>query len=217
MTDTFYGGIVKSFVEGHGVDRVLSIDLETIIRNQSDFLTDERIIAVSMSYLDKGTMKTDLLLARDDSKQEEDRLLEQLNSFVQLFRPTLIIGYNQTGYDLPLLWLKMRKRPYSKQLWDLKYYLSVSYCLDMMPVISDFLGSLDGDYKYRKLSEVVKNDSFAHLPLERKKELVLKDGKNIGEVIEELWRSGSQDFVEYCRGDTRDVLSIFVDIFKIKT
>lgn len=217
MTDTFYGGIVKSFVEGHGVDRVLSIDLETIIRNQSDFLTDERIIAVSMSYLDKGTMKTDLLLARDDSKQEEDRLLEQLNSFVQIFRPTLIIGYNQTGYDLPLLWLKMRKRPYSKQLWDLKYYLSVSYCLDMMPVISDFLGSLDGDYKYRKLSEVVKNDSFAHLPLERKKELVLKDGKNIGEVIEELWRSGSQDFVEYCRGDTRDVLSIFVDIFKIKT
>lgn len=215
MTDTFYSSIVRTLVEGNGVDRILSIDLETLIRNQNDFLTDERIIAVSVSYFEDGDMKTDLMLAQNDSRQEEDRLLDQLDSFVQAFRPILIIGYNQSGYDLPLLRLKMRKRPFARQLWNLKYYLSVSYCLDMMPVISDFLGSLDGDYKYRKLSEVVKHDSFAHLELERKKELVLKENKNIGEVIEELWRSGSSDFVEYCRGDTRDVLSIFMDIFKV--
>lgn len=216
MTDTFYGSIVKSLVGESGLERVLSIDLETLIRNQADFLTDERIIAVSLSYFEDGGMNTELFVARDDSLQEEDFLLDRLDSFIQSFRPTLIIGYNQSGYDLPLLRLKMRKRSYSRQLWNLKYYLSVSYCLDMMPVISDFLGSLDGDYKYRKLSEVVKHHSFAHLELDRKKELVLRDGKNIGEVIEELWRSGSEDFVEYCRGDTRDVLSIFTDIFKME-
>lgn len=214
LNDAFYIDIVKPFVKRNGLRNVVSIDLECLIRNQNDFLTDERIIAVSLSYINSD-METELFIARDDSVEEEDRILNQLDSFMANFQPGIIIGYNHAGYDLPLLRLKMRKRPYSRQLWNLKYYLSVAYCLDMMPVISDFLGKVDGDYKYRKLSEVVNHESFAHLDLDRKKSLVIRDNKNIGEVIEELWRSGSRDFLDYCRGDTRDVLSIFTDIFEI--
>lgn len=207
--------MVNSSVKESGIERVLSIDLETLIRTQDDFLTDERIIAISLSYFEDGKMSTELFIAESDSAEEEDRILDQLDMFVVAFRPTIIIGYNHTGYDLPLLRLKMRKRPYARQLWNLKYFLSVSYCLDMMPVISDFLGKVDGDYKYRKLSDVVIHESFAQVALDRKKDLVVREDKNKGEVIEELWRSKSEDFIDYCRGDTRDVLSIFAYIFNI--
>lgn len=213
LNEPYYDDLVREFLRRNGLKNVLSIDLETLISNVNDFLTGERIIAVSLSYFDPE-LKTELFVANDDSEEEEDRILSQLDSFVASFRPGIIIGYNHSGYDIPLLRLKMRKRSFSRQLWNLKYYLSVSYCLDMMPVISDFLGKIDGDYKYRKLSEVVRNEAFNHLEMDRKKDLVLRDDKNIGEVIEELWRSRSKDFYEYCRGDTRDILTIFKDIFK---
>ena len=207
--------MVKNFIQKHGLGNVLSIDLEALIRNPSDFLTDERIIAVSLTYFNNG-LETELFIARDDSLEEEDRILNELDSFVANFQPSIIIGYNHSGYDLPLLRLKMRKRSYSRQLWNLKYFLSVAYSLDMMPVIADHLAALDGDYKYRKLSDVVNHDNFLHLGLDRKKDLVIREDKNIGEVIEELWRTGSRDFIEYCKGDTRDILSIFMDIFQIE-
>lgn len=204
--------MVRPFIASHGFESILSIDLETIIRSQSDFLTDERIIAVSLTYFNES-LKTELFIAKDDTVDEENRILNELDQFVLNFKPSIIVGYNQCGYDIPLLRLKMRKRAYSRQLWNLKYYLSVAYCLDMMPVISDYLAAIDGDYRFRKLSEVVIHDGFNHLPLDRKKSLVIRDGKNIGEVIEELWRSQSPEFLEYCRGDTRDIFTIFRDIF----
>lgn len=214
LNQAFYRDIAKNFIEKHGLSGLLSIDLETIIRSASDFLTNERIIAISLSYYDPD-LKTELFIAKEDSDNEEDRILSELDTFIATFKPGIIIGYNHTGYDIPLLRLKMRKRTYAKQLWNLKYYLSVSYCLDLMPVISDFLGSLDGDFKYRKLSEVVMNENFGHLDLDRKKELVIREDKNIGEVIEELWKSGSRDFIDYCRGDTRDLLTLFREIIQV--
>lgn len=214
MTAPYYGKIVKEFLRETGIGSVLSIDLETLIRNTNDFLTGERIIAVSLSYYDPD-LKTDLYIAHDDTDQEEDRILSLLDSFIASFKPGIIIGYNHSGYDIPLLRLKMRRRTYEKQLWNLKYYLAVSYCLDMMPVISDYLGNIDGDYKYRKLSQVVADEAFRHLELDRKKDLVIREGKNVGEVIEGLWRAGSRDFEDYCRGDTRDLLMLFRDIFRV--
>ena len=214
MTVTYYNQIVKEFLRETGIRSLLSIDLETLIRNTSDFLTGERIIAISLSYYDPE-LKTELYIAQDDTDEEEDRILSQLDSFIASFRPGIIIGYNHSGYDIPLLRLKMRKRTYEKQLWNLKYYLAVSYCLDMMPVISDYLGNIDGDYKYRKLSEVVENDVFRHLELDRKKDLVIREDMHVGQVIEELWRTRSGDFEEYCRGDTRDLMVLFRDVFKV--
>lgn len=216
MREQYYADLVKPFVHSHGIESVLSIDLETIIRNPVDFLTDERIIAVSVSYFRNG-LNTELFIASDNSDEEENRILNELDQFILQFQPSIIIGYNQCGYDIPLIRLKMRKRSYSSQLWNLKYFLSVAYCLDMMPVISDYLARIDGDYRFRKLSEVVAHEGFGHLPLDRKKSIVIREGKNIGEVIEELWRSQSPEFLDYCRGDTRDIFTIFRDLFGRKT
>ncbi len=212
MRDKFYKGIVSDYVNRSQSNHVVAIDLETIIRNPNEFLSNERIIVVSVSYF-APEMKTELYIARDDSQAEEERILTSLDTFIGNFRPAIIIGYNHTGYDIPLIRMKLKNRSYGKQLWNLKYFLSVAYCLDMMQVIADHLAAFDGDYRFRKLSEVVVHEAFGHLNLDRKKYLVIKDGKNIGEAIEEMWRSGSSDFEDYCRGDTRDILSIFQEIF----
>ena len=214
MTRSPYETIIPAIIKSDGKNCVLSIDLETLILKKEQFLTYEKIIAVSLSYMD-GDMKTELYVAGDDSADSEFEILSKLDTFIRDFSPSVIIGYNQTGYDIPLLRMKMTKLPYGKQLWNLKHFLSVSYTLDMMQVIAEFLGKYDGDYRFRKLSEVVSHEAFADLPLDRKKHLVVREDMNIGEAIHEMWKSKSSEFLEYCRGDTRDVLSIFNYIFRV--
>ncbi|MCL4340589.1 MAG: hypothetical protein M1431_00610 [Candidatus Thermoplasmatota archaeon] len=208
-----YSSIVPKILRKFGIQSVLSIDLETIILNRNNFLTNETIIAVSLSYV-ADDLKTELFISQGEDTDSETQLLQKLDLFLDTFRPSLIIGYNQTGYDIPLLRIKMARLPYARQIWNAKYVLSTAYCLDMMQVISDFLGDYDGDYRYRKLSDVVSHEAFMNLPLDRKKQVVIRDDMNIGEAIYDLWKRGSPEFMEYCRGDTRDVLNIFRYIFR---
>ncbi len=209
-----YRSIVPEILRKFGISSVLSLDLETIILNRNSFLTNETIIAVSLSYY-TDHMENDLFISKGEDPDSEFQVLQKLDTFLANFRPALIIGYNQTGYDIPLLRIKMTRLPYGRQMWNAKYVLSTAYCLDMMQVISDFLGDYDGDYRYRKLSDVVSHEAFKELPLDRKKHVVIRDDMNIGEAIYDMWKKGAPEFLEYCRGDTRDVLSIFRYIFRV--
>lgn len=191
---------------------MISLDLETLIHKQRDFLTNEPIIAVSISYF-KDSINTELFVAKNDSKEEEENILIKSGNFVSSLEPAIIIGYNHTGYDVPLLQMKLKSHSVFSQLYKFKYYLATSYVLDMMYVVADYLYSYDGDYRLRKLSEVVSHEAFSSLDLDRKKNLVIKEGKGVGEVIEDLWKSGSNDFIDYIRGDTRDILKIFFRLF----
>ncbi len=193
---------------------MISLDLETIIHKQRDFLTNEPIIAVSVSYF-KDSINTELFVAKNESIEEEENILIKSGNLISSLEPAIIIGYNHTGYDIPLLQMKLKSHSIFSQLYKFKYYLATSYIVDMMYVVADYLYSYDGDYRLRKLSEVVMHEAFSDLRLDRKKDLVIKEGKGVGEVIEDLWRSGSNDFVDYIRGDTRDILEIFFRLFPL--
>ena len=193
---------------------MISLDLETIIHKQRDFLTNEPIIAVSVSYF-KDSINTELFVAKNESIEEEENILIKSGNLISSLEPAIIIGYNHTGYDIPLLQMKLKSHSIFSQLYKLKYYLATSYIVDMMYVVADYLYSYDGDYRLRKLSEVVMHEAFSDLRLDRKKDLVIKEGRGVGEVIEDLWRSGSNDFVDYIRGDTRDILEIFFRLFPL--
>ena len=191
---------------------MISLDLETIIRKQRDFLTNEPIIAVSVSYF-KDSINTELFVAKNESIEEEENILIKSGNLISSLEPAIIIGYNHTGYDIPLLQMKLKSHSIFSQLYKFKYYLATSYIVDMMYVVADYLYSYDGDYRLRKLSEVVMHEAFSDLNLDRKKNLVIKEGRGVGEVIEDLWKSGSDDFIDYIRGDTRDILEIFFRLF----
>ena len=194
---------------------MISLDLETIIRKQRDFLTNEPIIAVSVSYF-KDSINTELFVAKNESIEEEENILIKSGNLISSLEPAIIIGYNHTGYDIPLLQMKLKSHSIFSQLYKFKYYLATSYIVDMMYVVADYLYSYDGDYRLRKLSEVVMHEAFSDLNLDRKKNLVIKEGRGVGEVIEDLWKSGSDDFIDYIRGDTRDILEIFFRLFPVE-
>ena len=194
---------------------MISLDLETIIRKQRDFLTNEPIIAVSVSYF-KDSINTELFVAKNESIEEEENILIKSGNLISSLEPAIIIGYNHTGYDIPLLQMKLKSHSIFSQLYKFKYYLATSYIVDMMYVVADYLYSYDGDYRLRKLSEVVMHEAFSDLNLDRKKNPVIKEGRGVGEVIEDLWKSGSDDFIDYIRGDTRDILEIFFRLFPVE-
>lgn len=208
-----YRGLVNSITHGNRMDSVVAIDLETLIDTPADFLTGERIIAVSMSYMDINELKTDLLVAKDSTTSEEDRILKEFDRKMRDLNPSIIIGYNHSGYDVPLIRIKMNRRSYSKQLWNLKRIFSTSYLLDMMYVIADDLYEYDGDYRLRKLSEVVIHPRYGGLQLQRKKYLTKRSDMPVNKAIELMWREETDNFREYCEGDTRDLMSIFAYIF----
>jgi DNA polymerase elongation subunit (family B) len=195
------------------MDSVVAIDLETLIDTPADFLTGERIIAVSISYFDISELRTEVLIAKDNTIDEEDRILKEFDRKMRDLNPSIIIGYNHSGYDVPLIRIKMNRRSYSKQLWNLKRILSTSYLLDMMYVIADDLYEFDGDYRLRKLSEVVIHPRYQDLKLQRSKYLTKREGMPVNKAIELMWKEEPNNFREYCSGDTKDLMSIFTYIF----
>lgn len=214
MPSDIYGSLIQKALEDFGNECVISIDLETIIHTSKDFLTGERIIAVSLSYMIGSQVETEIFIARDDTDKEEDRILLEFDRRISELKPSVIIGYNHVGYDLPLLRMKMIRRGYSRQLWNIKRYTSISYCPDMMYIIADDLFALEGDYRLRKLSDVVIHPGYSELDLQRNKFLSVRSGQPVNEAIEEMWKNEPENFILYCSGDTADLISIFFYIFK---
>ena len=193
-------------------DKVLAFDLETLVKNNS-FLANERIIAISVTTSD---MKTRLMIADNDSEDEEYRILLDFNKLIADYRPEIIIGFNHAAYDIPLIYTKLVKLPYAKQLWDLKFFFATSFIVDMMYICAMDLFSWTGEYKIRGLKKLLEHERYSKLPLDNKKGIVEIDGMNKAEAIENLWKTDRNKFMEYCKGDTRDVLILYNYIFKGK-
>ena len=193
-------------------NRILAFDLETLVKNNS-FLANERIIAISVTTSD---MQTRLMIAETDSEDEEYRILLDFNKLIADYRPEIIIGFNHAAYDIPLIYTKLVKLPYAKQLWDLKFFFATSFIADMMYICAMDLFSWTGEYKIRGLKKILEHERYSKLPLDNKKGVVEIDGMNKAEAIESLWKTDRNKFMEYCKGDTRDVLILYNYIFKGK-
>ena len=191
-------------------NKILAFDLETLVKNNS-FLANERIIAVSVTTSD---MKTTLMIADNDSEEEEYRILTQFNNLIAEYKPEVIIGFNHAAYDIPLIYTKLVKLSYSKQLWDLKFFFATSFIVDLMYVCAMDLFTWTGEYKIRGLKKLLEHERYSKLPLDNKKSIVEIDGMNKAEAIENLWKTDRNKFKQYCEGDTRDVVTLYNYIFK---
>ncbi len=196
--------------------RTLAIDLETLVTKNNSFLSGERIIAASLSYFrdgEKNGIRTDVKVAETDTDKDEFSLINWIDSRFKEIDPEIIIGYNHTGYDIPLLQGKVRLFGYGNRPRNLLFYLGTAWCLDMMYVIADDLWKLSGDYFIRKLDDVVVHERYSALPLKRVKNLVKLEGISKGDAIKHLWEKEREKFLAYCEGDTHDILLIFKEIF----
>ncbi len=189
--------------------RVMSLDLETLVKDH--FLKDERIIAISYATIDG---KWDVRIGNPNEENDENDLLQWFNSIIDQYSPEIIIGYNHSSYDIPLMNTKMLNIPFNKQLWSLRYYLGTSYVLDMMYVCALHGMFLNGEYRIRSLKNVVNAPEYSSLDLIRAKEITEIEGMGKAQAIEWLWKNDLEKFKLYCKGDVVDLITLYRHIFK---
>lgn len=199
----------------HSIDRrkILSFDLETLVVDSNGFLTNEEIIGISAAY-NFPEIHTDVYISKPEEHEREESLLKKFDELLGRVQPEIIIGYNHTGYDIPLIQKKIRNRNFSNRLRNIEYYIGTSWCLDMMYVIAEDIEKMTGDYFIRKLDDVVVHERYSSLPLKRVKNIVIQQNKNKGEVIKEMWLNKDEKLRDYAAGDSHDILLIFHDIFQ---
>lgn len=218
---------IKSHSAWH---RVISIDLETKITKKDDFLTGERILAVGVSRrLDSG-IETKIFRLKEETDEAELALLYETARYMQEARPLVLLGYNISGYDFPLLCLKLKwhddflrrasagaKPVFPREYWALKDALTRTYILDLMHPLRFEIALHDNTTaKYKSLADVVAHQRFAALPLMRRKELAASNGtEGKGARIYEMWKSKNPDFEKYLEGDVNDVLLLAECLYNI--
>ena len=201
--------------------RVVSIDLETKIMKKDDFLTGERILAVGVARrLDAG-IETRMFKLKEETDEAELALLYETARYMADAHPLVLLGYNISGYDFPLLCLKLKwhddflrrassgaKPVFPREYWALKDALTRTYVLDLMHPLRFAIAAHDkATAKYKSLADVVAHPRFATLPLMRRKELASSDSpEGKGARIYEMWKVKNPDFEKYLEGDVNDVL-----------
>jgi hypothetical protein len=205
--------VVQWIAETGNLDRVLCIDLETKVLD-GQFVTGERILAVSLGYIHDGNIESRVIVLRKDDDSSELELLHEFDKFLLEVRPLVLIGFNLTGYDIPLLNMKLRKYREDK-FWGIADALGRCYVLDMKHPIRFELAKFSGSPKFVSLRDVVNHQRFASLPLMRSKNVLTSDNK--GQEIFELWKRNGSIFKDYAEGDARDVLLIFLNMFNLNT
>jgi DNA polymerase elongation subunit (family B) len=193
--------------------KIFSFDLETLVVDSNGFLTNEEIIGISAAY-NFPEIHTDVYISKPEEHEREDSLLKKFDELLGRVQPEIIIGYNHTGYDIPLIQKKIRNRNFSSRLRNIEYYIGTSWCLDMMYVIAEDIEKMTGDYFIRKLDDVVVHERYSSLPLKRVKNIVIQQNRNKGEVIKEMWLNKDEKLRDYAAGDSHDILLIFHDIFQ---
>lgn len=221
--------------------RAVSIDLETKIEKKSDFLTGERLLGIGFARRVNGSVETKMLRLKDDMDEAEVELLDEAARWLFNVRPLLLLGYNISGYDYPLLALKVKwyddrgralckegERPvFPREYWALKDALTRAFVLDMMHSLRFAMAKYDGNTaKYRSLAYSVAHPMFAGVPLMRRKELadpdankdtnVAKDKQtDKGKKLYEMWKTHDPSFESYLEGDVHDVLLLAEEIYGV--
>jgi len=203
---------ISNYLDSNPDARVCALDLETLVADSGGFMKGERVISISMA-LNGHPITTSFFSSRDDSAAEEMRILRELDLRFAEIAPDLIIGYNHTGYDIPLIKSKLRELSYADRLRNIEYFFGVSWTVDMKYVIAEDLYDFDGNYRIRKLDDVLMHEKYSHLKLMRAKELVTAGDVDKGAMIKRLWREEPEKFERYSVGDSYDLMVIFSHIF----
>jgi DNA polymerase elongation subunit (family B) len=194
-------------------ERILCLDLETKVLSRKEFLTNERILAISLARRIDTKVETEVLVLQEETDEAEESLIARFDEIVRQIRPLILLGYNVSSYDIPLLTMKLRMLP--KPYWGIKDLLERSFILDTKYPVSFELANRDKtNPKIVGLDKVVNHPRFSHLPLMRSKNMLTLNGEiDKGVVIYELWKHQREDFVRYAKGDVHDVLIIFEELY----
>jgi DNA polymerase elongation subunit (family B) len=229
--NSFTAAIIETIKQSRAWHRVVSIDLETKIEKKADFLTGERLLGIGLARRVGSEIELRTIKLKDDTDEAEIELLMETSRFLSPIKPLILLGYNISGYDYPLLNMKLKwhddfvrarapegaKPQYPKEYWSLKDALTRAYILDMMHPLRYALAEHDGTApKYKSLSDVVSHQRFAEVALMRRKQLACGTStEEKGQRIYRMWKEGDPDFERYLEGDVHDVLLLAEELYGI--
>lgn len=228
---SFTEAVVEAIKQGNAWHRAVSIDLETKIEKKEDFLSGERILAIGMARRTGSGVEVKTFTLKDESDDAELELLYEAARYLAPVRPLVLLGYNITGYDFPLLCLKLKwhddflrkktpegeKPVFPREYWALKDALTRAYILDMMHPLRYALAEADGTTpKYKSLADVVAHARFEKVALMRRKHLASGDSQESkGQLIYRMWKERNPDLQKYLEGDVHDVLLLAEELYGI--
>ena len=193
--------------------RIISLDLETKVLSPDDFLTGETVLSAAIARFDGERVVSRIIILEDESPDAQNRFFTALNDEIQNVRPLVVLGYNVTGYDIPLLQMKLRRLP--TPYWAVKDMIERAFILDLKYPIMFELAEYEGaKIKIRSLEDVVNHKRFSSLDLMRTKN-ILKDSprEEKGARIFRLWKADRDSFQKYALGDVVDTLKLFDEIY----
>lgn len=203
---------VSKFLRTIAEARICAFDLETLVADTGGFLRGERIISASICERSGQNIACNVFVAESDSHGEEMKVLQDLDQRMGEIAPDIILGYNHTGYDIPLIMTKIKILPWEDRLRNLEFYFGTAWCLDMMYIISEDVYGKTGNYRTKKLSEILSMDIYNELPTMKVKGISDIESMNKGEAIKFLWENHRDDFIKYSHGDSHDLLVLFEHI-----
>lgn len=205
--------VIEWAVSNGQSDRVVSLDLETKVLSPDKFLTNETVLSIAFARRACNRVDSKILTLEEESAESEGELFSHANQFIESVRPLVIVGYNITGYDVPLLQTKLRSFP--TPYWAIKDMIGRAFVLDLKDPLKFELANFDGSrLKIRCLEEVLNHERFSHLPLMKAKNVLNGANKEEkGIKIYEMWRKHSADFEKYAIGDVVDVLALFEELY----
>jgi len=197
--------------------RVISLDIESAPFKDTDFLTNERILAIAIARRTSGRLASSegvevkSWLLKEDSDEGEYSLLEEFNEGLRP-EPLAVVGYGIRDYDLPLLSLKMKRYdasveevrlriPGVKKLWHIINTLERAVHLDLMIRLRHKLGKM-------KFDELLDHQIFSHLPLRRMKHPIPPEGISRGEHFYTIWKEKPEMLKALAEAHAHDVLLI---------
>lgn len=212
--DDLARAVVKWVVQGGQSHRIASLDLETKVLSPSDFLTGETILSFAMARRVNGSFETRLFTLDNEAPESQQALFAAASQETERIRPLIVLGYNITGYDIPLLRIKLRNSPVPH--WALIDMVERAFILDMKHSLKFELARSDGSSpRVRTLEDVVNHPRFSQLELSRTKNMLNGLGKSQkGQKIYDMWKMNRDDFGKYATGDVVDVLLLFEEMFR---
>jgi hypothetical protein len=205
--------------------RAVSVDIEIPL----GALDDPKRIALSVAVARRTHNGIEIrkFVLDEETIDDEARVFRELGNAFQQIRPLLLIGFNISRFDQPVLCLKLRQlenlfkqeRRYEPWYWALRETIGRSYVLDMMDPVRFEIAKHDrGRPKFVKLEDAIAHPMFRHLPFKNSKSIV--SGRMVPSqddtkwaVIHGLWEKDRNLFEQYIEGDVHDTLLLTEDIF----
>jgi DNA polymerase elongation subunit (family B) len=204
-------GVVEWVHQNRCNSRVISLDLETKVLDAQQFLTGERILSAALASRIDGEIEEHLYVLNNDDDDSEADLLARFDEYFRERRPLVLLGYNVTGYDLPLINMKLRNVP--RPLWGLRDCVERCYALDLKHVVRFEISRGTGEPpRILPMAVIESHSRFSHLPLLRTKQM-LNDMEDKGVEIFRLWKEDRKKFELYAKGDAHDVLLLYEELF----